>query len=170
MDRTFENPLNGHKQTVGIVNMLLAILFGPIYFAIAGAWAWALVEFLLAALLYASLGAPATLLVVPMQFVIGLGAGAILAKKYLARGWREVGNTSSPHAQGPVNKGLAVLFDPITGSAEPVGTRPIVKPTVTKKEPSEKVCPQCAESVKFAAKVCRYCRHEFVFEQRDASL
>lgn len=28
-------------------------------------------------------------------------------------------------------------------------------------ESDEKVCPQCAETVKAAAKICRYCRYEF---------
>lgn len=31
----------------------------------------------------------------------------------------------------------------------------------TEVKADEKVCPQCAETIKAAAKVCRYCRHKF---------
>jgi len=31
-------------------------------------------------------------------------------------------------------------------------------------EPLEKVCPMCAETVKAAAKICRYCRYDFTTE------
>ncbi|MBU9174012.1 zinc ribbon domain-containing protein [Burkholderia gladioli] len=32
----------------------------------------------------------------------------------------------------------------------------------------EKQCPQCAESVKYAAKVCRFCGHQFGDSSRQA--
>lgn len=38
-----------------------------------------------------------------------------------------------------------------------------VEPTIDLGEPEdEKECPQCAEMVKFRAKMCRFCRYEFV--------
>ncbi len=36
-----------------------------------------------------------------------------------------------------------------------------IEPAEEKKE-NEKICPQCAESVKSAAKICRYCQFDFV--------
>ena len=31
----------------------------------------------------------------------------------------------------------------------------------------KKECPQCAEDVKFKAKICRYCKHEFTINHID---
>jgi Uncharacterised protein family UPF0547 len=44
-------------------------------------------------------------------------------------------------------------------SSEPSRTR--AAPPVAGRQPGTKVCPQCAEEVKSAALVCRFCRYEF---------
>lgn len=40
-------------------------------------------------------------------------------------------------------------------------TNPVQEPATPLQSTDQKVCPQCAESVQAAAKICRFCRHEF---------
>jgi hypothetical protein len=45
----FKNPMNGYTESVNyITSMLMAAIFGPIYFMCVGAWGVAIVSFLLA--------------------------------------------------------------------------------------------------------------------------
>jgi hypothetical protein len=55
---------------------------------------------------------------------------------------------------------IAVGLAPATQKpTQPSQTR--VAPPVAGRQPGTKVCPQCAEEVKSAALVCRFCRYEF---------
>lgn len=154
MARQFENTLNGHRKDVGATSIFGAILFGPIFFAVQGAWGWAVAEITVSLILYAALGPPATLLVIPFQMCVGAAAVPIVSARYLSRGWREVGTGLQNDGWGESNnKGLSVLFEPVGAPVQAIQPPPV--------EQSEKTCPQCAESVKSAAKICRFCRFEF---------
>ncbi|MFG1184366.1 superinfection immunity protein [Xanthobacter aminoxidans] len=58
------------------------------------------------------------------------------------------------------------LTNPTVVSTEPTGTREkyISDTPRSRISQNEKICPRCAESVKAAALVCRYCGHEFAAE------
>lgn len=90
MARVFENPANGFRQEVSASATLGALVLGPIYFALVGAWAWAAAEFLIAIALILSLGAFGVLLSVLFQLILSLLAQKIASENYLKKGWREV--------------------------------------------------------------------------------
>jgi hypothetical protein len=51
---------------------------------------------------------------------------------------------------------LVLLALPTLKLPEPQPVRVVAEP-----EDATKTCPQCAEVIKAAAKICRFCRHEF---------
>ena len=73
-----------------------------------------------------------------------IAAPSIISNKYRSSGWREVDVYSS------------------YGSAPALPSRDGFKPTTPA---AEKQCPRCAEAIKAAAKVCRFCGYEFSPEE-----
>lgn len=131
MARIFENPANGYQESVNFATSALgAALFGPVYFALKGAWSWAIVEFIWSFALIA-MWPPLTLIVIPIQLLVGLLAPGILAKRYLQRGWKEIKETE-------------------TGRANPTTSESIAK-----------ACPQCMRAVDTNAQDCGFCGHRF---------
>jgi hypothetical protein len=126
MGRVFENPANGFRQEVGASATLGAVVLGPIYFALVGAWGWALAEFLISCSLILGLGAFGVLPAILFQLCVALLAQKIAVESYLKKGWREVS----------------------ADSAQPQAA-------------ADKTCPECAETIKAEAKICRFCRHAF---------
>lgn len=134
MTRTFENTANGHQEDVGSGATVGAVLFGPFYFAYKGAWGWAAAEFFVSAFLCFAGGAGGFAIAVLLQLCLALAARGVVANAYLSRGWREVRPGDAPPQH-------SLLREP---SAD-----------------ATKQCPDCAETVKAEARICRYCRHEF---------
>lgn len=96
---TYENPANGYREEVSRISILWAVLFGFFYFAIKGAWAYALLAFLIA-----PVSAAAWFIVFVLTKSNGLGliaafavwlayawaAPDVIGRRYLRAGWRQV--------------------------------------------------------------------------------
>lgn len=124
MREAFENPANGHVELMPRLPWLKALLAGPLFFALRGAWAHALIAFPL----WIGGWGVITLALVAVLSVLGVSEGAgpkrppvslggewllilgaaihaslarrIVRKAYLRRGWRAVGARPQPgHVQ-----------------------------------------------------------------------
>lgn len=90
----FVNPTNGHVEEKR-VPALWCFLFGVFYFLVSGIWVHALIMFLISVVLFASLGAPAILLVFVMDVIYCFFARAIVEHHYLRRGWEKLSDGDS---------------------------------------------------------------------------
>jgi hypothetical protein len=100
----FKNPANGHTEEKS-APWLWTLLFGGIYLVLNGAWAPALIWFLIGCLLYGAMGAPATLLMFVVGIIYSALATSIIRNVYLRKGWIEVDDDSgSPAASSSMKK------------------------------------------------------------------
>lgn len=97
---TFKNPANGYTEEVnGFTAFLGGLILGPIYFAIKGLWAAAIILFIFTAASFAIL--PLTLIAIPMHIGMALGAASMIKSKYLRQGWVELTNKNT--SESPMN-------------------------------------------------------------------
>ena len=93
----FRNPNNGYIETVSAPG-LWCFLFGPLYFAIKGAWSHALISAVVA-LLTGGLS----------WLIYPFFASKVIEQQYLRSGWTKLeGNPSAPTAGGAVHSGVPV--------------------------------------------------------------
>lgn len=134
---TFENPANGYREEAGGLIWLWALLFGLFYFLVKGLWTHAAIQTVLIIGSAAALG-PAG---IPVMFLVWIGytfaAPGIVRARYQRLGWREVHPDSPPFRA--------------SGTSQP--RYPASQPAAS----DTRECPRCAETIKRAAKVCRFC-------------
>lgn len=99
----FRNPTNGHVEEKSLP-ALWCFLFGAFYFLVSGIWVHALVMFIITILLYAGLGAPATVLVIAMNIIYCVVAGEIVEGYYLRKGWIKVADGVAPNSKTPASE------------------------------------------------------------------
>jgi hypothetical protein len=84
----YRNPANGYSERVTPLSVLGAFLLGPIWYALQGLWAHALIQ-LLAIVLFSGFFLFWPLIVVVWLLYTVL-APWLLARDYLRRGWQRV--------------------------------------------------------------------------------
>lgn len=86
---TFKHPSNGYEESVSILAPLWALLFGPLYFAVKGAWGAAVIETILLVIAFST--AIFAVFLVPVVWVIfAIAALGIVNRTYLRKGWVKV--------------------------------------------------------------------------------
>jgi hypothetical protein len=84
----FRNPANGYKESVTALSILGAFLFGPIWFAVQGLWAHAII-LVVGIMLLSGFFLFWPLLVV-LWLLYALLAPVLLKRAFLRRGWERV--------------------------------------------------------------------------------
>ena len=98
----FKNTTNGHIESVS-VPWLWALLFGGFYYIAAGLWAPFIIWIIIAVLLYASMGAPATVLMFVINIIFAALAPMLVRGSYLRKGWTEVTDETPAMAESPAS-------------------------------------------------------------------
>lgn len=138
MARTFENPSNQHRETVGGSDSAGVFFLGLFYLLYKGLWGHVLV-WLLLVIVPTIAFTPLILFALPTASIAyAIGIQEILAKSYLNKGWREVKDDSVksvlPHSTTAPTQADAII--------------------------ETKLCPYCAEEVKAAAIRCKHCQSD----------
>lgn len=111
-DRVFENPANGHRETVSGIAWLWSLLFGWFYLLTVGLWGHVFIQIFVYVLIGFLGGGPFLVIAIPVLWITyAVCVGSMLANRYLRRGWREVAADSPrepPNA--PVSTGLTHLY------------------------------------------------------------
>jgi hypothetical protein len=84
----YQNPANGYRESVTPLSMLGALLLGPIWFALQGLWAHALILLLLVMLFSGFFLFWPLLLLVWLLYAVA--APWLLSRAYLRKGWQRV--------------------------------------------------------------------------------
>lgn len=130
---SFTNPANGYREKVSEVSGWLAFFFGVFYFLIKGLWTHVAIQILIIVGSLASLGPGGVFIVLVMWISYAFAVRGILESRYRRRGWIEGdGDWKPPSPPKKFQTDAAAL-------------------------PNTRECPRCAETVKAAAKVCRFC-------------
>lgn len=144
MARTFENPANRHRETVGTSDSFGVFFLGMFYLLYKGLWAHVFVWFLLVVVPALAAG-PLVVLTLPIVAIgYAIGIQSILASRYVSNGWREVAQAEAPPSPGQVQPGASL---PPAAPAVPIAE-------------GMKLCPYCAEEVKAAATKCKHCQSD----------
>lgn len=87
---TFEHPVNGHRESTGLLDVIGALVLGPLWYVGRGLVVGGLVYFALALLPALFIGLFAVPWLVILWLVFGIGAPAAIGHGYLRKGWRRV--------------------------------------------------------------------------------
>jgi hypothetical protein len=91
MQTTFRHPLNGARDTISAWSTCgPAFLLGPVYFTVVGAWAAAVILWVLAVTAVMSSSTDVMLVAAAAWAVLAVMAFSIRARLYRQRGWVEV--------------------------------------------------------------------------------
>lgn len=85
----FEHPQNGHRERVSRLGHLWALLFGPFYFVIKGAWKHVGILLLVFAFGFI-FGDTGSLIIMITWLGYAVAAPWVVADNYRRRGWHEI--------------------------------------------------------------------------------
>lgn len=143
MARIFENPANGFREEVNGLDSAGAFFLGFIYLAIKGLWRHAAAILVSSLLLLSIFGPSAAFLIVGIWVWYTFAIQSLLSKQFLRQGWKEVAYSDLPAKPAPDLK-----------------TDRFMDPPKPPAKPETKVCPYCAEDVKYEAIKCKHCQSD----------